>query len=112
MRVTAHPAEAKGKPGVFPARMLSLIEVLLVLVAGWLGIRALLDFVIETRNRDAATVQGYLDSRPQEEEHLPAAPAVALPVKAVPVAAVKARSRPASPAARTLEARPVEQKAK
>jgi hypothetical protein len=98
MRGAASSVEEKGKPGAFALRMLALIEVLFLLVAGGLGVRGLLEVLNDTRDRDAATVQGYLEPRPQEElKHVHAMPVNT--TQAIAGIAVKTKGKAAVPAA-------------
>ena len=46
-----------------------VLYVALAVILGWLGVNALVDAIRESRERDAATMQGFFDSRPAEEGH-------------------------------------------
>lgn len=85
----------KEKPEGLSGGVLLWIQVMLALVLGWFGVSALLNVLRESRDRDAATVQGYIDSHRQEDEHRqPAAKAVSAP--ATPVKAKGAIAAPAT----------------
>jgi hypothetical protein len=85
MSGTVSSSVEKERPRLaFPGNPM-VLYVALTAVLGWLGVNALMDAIRESRERDAATVQGFLDSRPADDDHRH--PAVVTPVKAVPAPA-------------------------
>jgi len=100
MHGVASSSVEKGKPEGLAGGVLLAIQVVLALVLGWFGVNALLDVVRESRHQDEATVQGFIDSHRQEDEHRQAATPSAVKAVAAPVSTVKAKGVLASPPAK------------
>jgi hypothetical protein len=98
MHSAASSSVEKGKPEGLSSGFLLWIQMVLALVLGWFGVNALLDVLRESRDRDAATVQGYIDSHRQEDEHRQPAPQAAVKAVSAPASPVKARGVIAAPA--------------
>jgi hypothetical protein len=103
----------KGKPAGLSEGALLLIQMLFAVALGWLGLNWLLDAMRDNRERDATTVQGILDARPQDEDHRPVTPAAVKAVTSpVPISAAKPKGSVNTPAAKPLAERPGRRDAK